>query len=170
MKEVWREVQGYGGKYKISSLGKIQSFHRKWGKNGKILRGTTKTNGYRYIILVGKNGRKPFRVHRLVAEAFISNPENKPYINHKNGRKDDNRVENLEWVSPKENTLHAKKNGLMKKCYEGSIRVECVETGEQFESINDASRKKGINADTIRAVIHQKPHRHSAGGFHWKLI
>ena len=83
-------------------------------KKGTILKPQLKLYGYPEVNLYNEEGMKSRRVHRLVAETFIPNPENKPEVNHINGVKDDNRVENLEWVTPKENQIHAYETGLQK--------------------------------------------------------
>jgi hypothetical protein len=121
-KEVWLPVKGFENYYIVSNHGNVKSFTRsvrcKIGYRrmfGKTLE-FSKIAGYRNVRLFGDNGKKRLvRVHRLVAEHFIPNPENKPYINHINNIHHDNRVENLEWCTPKENTAHAVKMGLMKQ-------------------------------------------------------
>lgn len=106
MEEIWKNIDGFEDKYKISNLGNIYSI-----KRAKILKQYKNAYGYFSTVLSNKK-TKSVIVHRLVAIAFIPNPENKPCINHKNGVKTDNRIENLEWCTHKENNLHAYKNKL----------------------------------------------------------
>lgn len=111
MEEEWRDIIGYEGLYQVSNLGRIKSLYKKViCKNGfrsckeKILKNNSYGDYNR--IQIGKKS-KHFLVHRLVAKAFIPNPENKPCVNHINGIKTDNRKENLEWSTYSENTIHA---------------------------------------------------------------
>ena len=96
--EIWKEIKGYEGLYEVSSEGRVKSTGKKKG----IMRpGTSK--GYLKVGLTKDGIRSMFRVHRLVAEAFIPNPDNKPEVDHINGDRKDNRVENLRWMTHKEN-------------------------------------------------------------------
>lgn len=117
--EIWKPVKDYEGIYEVSNLGRVKSL-KKWRRTGinsgyfqkdKILKQDCNYNGYAKIDFHKNKVRKGFLVHRLVAEAFIPNPENKPQINHKNKIKLDNKVENLEWVTSSENIIHAFENG-----------------------------------------------------------
>lgn len=131
MTEEWRDIEGFDGVYQISSLGRVRSF--KTGKE-RFLKGSVYNTGYKTITLRhnGKDCQK--LLHRLVAETFIPNPENKPEVNHINCKRDDNRVENLEWVTHYENC----NNPLTKKNYSRS---------------NYNKRRKGINYTKSHRII-----------------
>lgn len=114
MEEYWKDIAGYEGYYQVSSLGRVKPLARiiiradGYPKTipEKIMSQTIGTNGYNLIVL-NKFGRfKGFAVHRLVAEAFIPNTSDKEQVNHINEIKTDNRIENLEWVTPKQNINH----------------------------------------------------------------
>jgi len=120
--EIWKDVEGFP--YQVSNKGSVKSLERKMShsrnpvfsciKKEKIISICNDGRGYKFAGLCSGSKRIYKKVHRLVAKAFISNPENKPQINHINGIKSDNRAENLEWVTCKENHSHAIKIGLAK--------------------------------------------------------
>lgn len=112
MQEFWKDVVGYEDYFMVSDLGRVYS-----KRSGKILKQNKKPNGYMQIStkIGGRSGDYIcFKVHRLVAEAFIKNPDSKPHVNHINSDRSDNRLVNLEWVTPKENFDHGLKYGRIK--------------------------------------------------------
>lgn len=122
--EIWKDVVGYEGIYQVSNFGRVKSLEKtfwstknnSFSTNKEFIRKLSNTRkGYLRTGLMKDLKQKPFLVHRLVAIAFIDNPENKPEINHINGIKTDNRVENLEWVTTKENVIHSFEIGLSKR-------------------------------------------------------
>lgn len=185
--EYWKPVVGYEGYYEVSSYGRVRSvdhYSRTGIKHsekrlvkGQMLRLNKKRTGYLCVDLCKENKTKTTQVHRLVATAFIEKPEGKNVVNHKNLVKSDNRVENLEWVTYKENSMHASKNGVMY----GGLRktVRCCETGQDFPSSYQAaqwlnetkfqySKQLDSMAKNIRACSCGT--RLSAYGYHWKDV
>ena len=114
VEEIWKDIPNYEGVYKVSNLGNVKSFNNRIkDKNPIILKQTIdRKNGYLTVSL-SKNGKKKiYRVHKLVASIFIDNFNNYPVINHKDGNKLNNCVDNLEWCTYKQNIIHSWKNGL----------------------------------------------------------
>lgn len=128
--EIFKVIKGYEN-YEVSNLGRVKSKSRlvynRLGilnnKKKEIILKNGDVNGYKYVSLRYNKTPKNFYIHRLVAEAFIPNPDNKPQVNHINGIKNDNRVENLEWATPKENSQHAYDIGLSKKGDNHYLRI-----------------------------------------------
>lgn len=142
VKEIWKDVEGYEGLYQVSNMGNVRSLERQTsrGQNrkGKFLTKTISDNGYPKVSLSKDGKATRFFVHRLVAISFIPNPEHKREVNHINGIKTDNRVCNLEWVSSRENKLHAFETRLRTQDHLRKL------TYEQAEEIRE-KHSKGIS-------------------------
>lgn len=198
--EIWKDVLGrdgiYKGRYQISNKGRVRSIERRVNNSGggtrllpsKILKVRISPYGYPWVSFCVNGKSRPQYVHRLVADAFIPNPENKPYVDHINTIRTDYSIENLRWVTAKENAnnpitkkrndevshrpdalaraLETKKGRNTKTCpkkiHQFTLEGEYVAT---YESSRDAMRKTGINSMDIREVNRGK--RLSAGGFLW---
>ena len=183
MEEEWRDIKGYEGRYQVSNLGRVKSLARKKGwciAKQRMLTLWEQHKGYLVADLAdGKGHRKHRQVHRLVAEAFIPNPENKPQVNHKNGDKHDNRVENLEWITNYENHIH-KVYSLGVNSVRPVKKILCVEENKVFESVHKAAIYLGKpNAySTIASaargaeyIINGKTyHKKMAYGYHWRYV
>ena len=111
MEEIWKDIEGYEGLYEVSNLGRVRSL---WNGKIKILKPWISGTGYLQITLYKDNRRENIFVHKLVCEGFIPKDSDRNTVNHKNGVKTDNNINNLEWASYSENTKHAYKNGLNK--------------------------------------------------------
>lgn len=164
--EIWKDVDGYEGKYQISNMGNVRSLNFRGTNKTKLLKPIKNKYGYMTVHLCGKWAR----VHRLVAKAFIPNEGDKKEVNHINGDIRDNRAENLEWCTPSENSKHAWDTGLQKMTEERKKKISrsvvCVETGVEYYGMQDASNKTNINRRNINACCLGK--RQTAGGYHWK--
>ena len=163
MTEEWRDIKGYENLYQVSNLGRIKSLDRykitkgRYGKlkikiKGKVLKPCINHDGY-YEIVLSKDGKaKMFRLHRIVANTFIENKRIANQVNHINGNKLDNRVDNLEWCTCKENIKHAVNNNL--------INI--------YETITEAGKQNKILKTSIVNCLKGKSK--TSGGYIWKYL
>jgi hypothetical protein len=179
MEEVWKDVVDYEGLYEVSNLGRIKSCDRfvKHPKGGrKFIRGKIKSlskdkDGYLRVCVCKEGKEKGMSVHRLVCMSFIKNIENKSQVNHKNGLKYDNRLDNLEWSTNQENQIHAFRTGLRKPKInnEKSVNMFSKNTSEfvcSFISIAKAS--KHINCTTSDICNVLKNRQKSVRGYYFQ--
>ena len=168
--EQWKAIAECNGEYYISDHGRVKSM--KFGKE-RILKPCPNTQGYLMVFVAGKwEKQRCNTIHRLVAKTFIPNPENKVYINHKNGITNDNRIENLEWCTPKENVHHAIDTGLRErfqyidpslrrnnygKDHHMSKLVLCLRTGIFYDSVKEVEYayniKRGVLGQYMRGNV-----------------
>jgi hypothetical protein len=143
-----KKIQGFEN-YEIDELGQIWSLPKKTRKGTRLIKTLINSKtGYMYVDLCKDGKVKKFTAHRLVAITYIPNPENKPQVNHINGIKTDNKIENLEWNTAKENIRHAFKTGLNKKYYFGKVVLD-MQTGIFYKNAKEASQILGYKYATL---------------------
>lgn len=186
MQEIWKDIKNYEGSYQVSNLGRVRSLERYViTKKGyrlhieqKIINQRTSNCGYKRVEL-NKNGKsKAYSIHRLVAQAFLVDFNENLQVNHKNGIKSDNRLENLEMLTASENQLHSYRILKTKPSMQGkfgSNHVHSIKINQynkenilikSWNSIIEASQQLNINASCISNNCRNR--RKSAGGYIWK--
>jgi hypothetical protein len=165
--EEWKPIVCYEEKYQISNYGQVKSLNYRGSGKDKILKLQKDTYGYNKVILY-KNGKAKTRtVHRLVAEAFVPNPNNLPQINHKDEDKSNNCVDNLEWCSAKYNNSYGSRKERV-SMLQGK-KVRCVELDKVFGSFTEAARELGLEGINISRCCRNIKGYKTAGGYHWEF-
>ena len=191
MEEIWRDIYEYEGKYQVSNMGRVRSLdftsmqpHSKTGEihpytyTGRMLKPHAINSGYLAVGLRDQQGKRQHLVHRLVAAAFIPNPNDLPVVNHKNEDKTDNRAENLEWCTNMYNNhygnaqrklseTHTNHPNLSKPVFQKD-KDGCLVN--MFPSAAEASRQTGIPQSAIVRCCNGEKYYKSAGGYLWEYI
>lgn len=171
MAERWKPIPGYEGKYGVSNRGRVKSLARMRDCNGGLafmperIRKQDYAKGYFQLSLLKNAKKRIWKIARLVALAFLPNPENKPQVNHKDGNKRNNRLSNLEWATRSENMKHAYQNGL-ERALAGEENGASVLTNEKATRIREwyadgfsqskIAEKFGVDQVTVSRVVHHK--------------
>lgn len=159
---MWKKVYGFGD-YLCNEQGEIYSL-----KRNKIMKTHNDKDGYKQLRLTIEKGKAiTVKVHRLIAQTFIPNQENKPCVNHKNGNKKDNTVTNLEWCTTKENNTHARQTGLLNDCGVNNTRAVCnEETLKEIRRLISEGKRNveiekitGISNGTISNIRRKKRYK-----------
>lgn len=179
--EIWKYVKGYEGLYCVSNLGRVMSLPREDGYgrvvSGRVLSEREHTNGYKFVALTKDGKSKQYRIHRLVAEAFVPNPFEYSEVNHIDGDKANNSAENLEWCTRSDNNKHAVAFGLRDMSYmhaqarKANMRpVAQLEDGQViavYPSMSDAGIAVGTNGGCISQAVRTGC---KSGGYRWRLV
>ena len=161
---MWKKFiyEGQETDYSVSTEGEVRK------DTTNYILSQSSQQDYKFVELFINGKQKRMRVHRMVALTFIDNPDNKPYVNHINGNRSDNNVENLEWVTPSENTQHAVNTGLFKSGRSRAV-IQYNLNGEQmatFESASEAARQTGGSQSKITMCCRRQ--RDSANDYQWR--
>ena len=168
--EIWKDIPEYEGLYQVSNSGKVKSISHRAKNNinggerltrGRILSQCKTPNGYLQVQLSKNEKREKKYVHRLVASTFLSNASNFSDVNHIDGNKNNNAVENLEWCSHRNNQIHMVKNRMTRK----AVPVICVESGVAYRSMSEAEKQVGIDRHAIKKSCES---RKAYKGLHWR--
>ena len=156
-----KDIKGYEGLYAITSCGKVWSY-----RSQRFLKSTIGGNGYLKVGLCKDGKMRTVNVHRLVAETYIPNPDNKPQVNHLDEDKTHNYVNNLAWATSKENCNYGTRIDRMRK--KNLKAVYCVELNKVFESQVEAVNELKVNSSSLSMALNGK--RSTAGGYHWRYL
>lgn len=183
MEEIWKDIEGYEGLYQVSNLGNVKSLYREYDLSNKFgfirhvvieehfMRIQKCSNGYRFVALSKNSKVKQHLIHRLVAAAFIPNPDNLPQVNHKDECIENNTADNLEWCSAKYNANYGTRNERCypkKQCRPVNQLTKDGEFIKRWDSLGDVYRNLGIDRTQIVRVCRHKKDYVTAGGYKWE--
>ena len=172
--ETWRDILGYEGQYMVSDQGRIKSLERKvkysHGERTipEQIKKTDNLRGYQKVLLWNGGVSKHYQVHRLVAQAFIPNPDNLPQVNHKDENPSNNTVENLEWCSAKYNCNYG--TAIKRRAEKQGKPILCVELNKVFLSVGEAERWIGKDNAQRNLWLCCNKKRKTAYGYHWQYV
>lgn len=174
--EIWKPIPRSGGRYAASNLGRVKGLKRFVDRKDfymikeHLLKQHINNAGRLYTVLSIKGSGHAYFVHRLVAESFIPNPENKPQVNHIDGDPLNNKVENLEWADQSDQEVHKiyRLGHASNSLLAAPKRIKCVETGVIYRSMGEASRSTGIPLHTLFTRVHKNIA--DADGHHWVYV
>ena len=169
MNEIWKDIDGYEGLYQVSNLGNVKSLNYRHTGKERILNPGTDKCGYIQVNLY-KNGKlKTFSIHRLVANAFLENPDHKSDVNHKDEDKNNNCVYNLEWMTRKDNLNYGSRNKRIANSRSKSVLqfTKNCEFIRKWKSAIQIERELGFSSGNISQCCNKK--RKSSYGYIWKF-
>lgn len=170
-REIWKDIKGYEGLYQVSNYGRVKSLPRNNTiKQPRILKNGYSHKGYCIVALSKNNNRRSYRVHRLVAQAFIPNPNNLPEVNHIDENKLNNNINNLEWCDSKYNNTYGNRIGIasMKCSKPVSMFDKEGKYIRTYKSCTEASKETDISMCHISSCCLNRYGRKTAGGYIWK--
>lgn len=179
--EVWKPVKGYEDRYEVSNLGRVRSkdmvlpcvangVETTRVRHGVIRKPHKGHTGYDYVMLRDKEHTRNYRMHRLVAEAFVPNPDYLPEVNHKDEDKSNNRADNLEWCTSSYNhrygsTIERAADKIRRPVFQLSMNGDLICT---YKSVTEAAEKVGTSTNRISGCCQGKRGYKTAGGYRWR--
>ena len=186
MEEVWKDIEGFEGLYQVSNKSRVRSldwYQTRYSRNGKeylqlhkgrILKTRLNPSGYPYVNLYKDGVMISKTLHRLVAIAFIPNPDNLPFINHKDENPANPSISNLEWCTPSYNVNYGTAIERQVEAFKinggNSKKVLCVETGEIFRSGREAADFAGVTPQAVCMALKHRNRCKKAGGYTWRYV
>lgn len=176
--EIWQEIRGYEGLYKVSNIGRVKSENRVVMRsngapqtvNEKIIAQQDNSNGY-YRVILWKDGKHEFRfVHRLVAEAFVQNVDNKPVVDHIDFDRHNNKAENLRWCTQAENLGRSREFGRIKSHISEEMRRKQIERASKPVRRSDAARALHVTPSAVGHALHNWQNSKSCKGYTFEFV